>query len=995
MLPRITIGGFRGGILFILAPLCFCAPEPDRGASLLDGLPVRFEANRGQMPQEIQFLAGGPGFRLEVTAYGDTIQFRGVDGKSASIGTRLIGANRNAQVRGEEPLITRTNYFHGNSPQQWITNVPSFGRVRYSGVYSGIDLIFRGNGSKLEYDFVVAPGADASKIQLKIDGADALNTNSSGDLVAKAAGRDVLWTKPEVYQMLEGKRRPIEGRFVQTGRRRVTFRVGPYDHKQELVIDPVISFQTYFGGSGIDYPRGIARDSAGNVYIAGFTDSPNLAATQTAFQSKYHGGTGAYVDGDTFVAKLNPTATSALYVTYLGGSQDDICAGLAVDANGSAYVTGYTTSSDFPTKGGFSSKFAGAGGNPFLPGGDVFVSKLTPDGSALAYSTYLGGSMDDRGIAIAVNAAGEAYVAGATMSSNFPLGPGKSYTPGGYQGAGGSPPLCSGCAPALSWGDAFVVKLDAAGANILGGMMLGGTQDDVALAIALDPTGGVYIGGLTLSSNFPTKNAFQGSYGGANPNNEVILQFGDAFLAHLDSTLQSLTFSTYLGGSGDDAIWGMTTDGAGNVYATGLTTSANFPVTAGAYSTQYKGPANIGGRIFMLGDAFVAKFNSSGQRLFVTYLGGSDDDMGWSVALDGNGNIFVAGLTCSGDFNVPGAIISKFNGTPGGSNPLSHGFVAELSPDGSKLEFATYLGGSQTDAAVAIVTDTQGNLYVAGGTYSTDLATTPGVIQSNYGGGMSFGNFFVLFVVGDGFVTKISGFGAAAPDVKAVVNGASFVGGGVVPGEIATAFGTNLTSSSGINLTSSLPLPTTFLTDSLTVNGQPVPLFAVDNVNGQQQINFQVPWEAASGPNAMIAISNNGTASAAIAVPVLAAQPGIFNYNVGADTFGAILHASFQLVDTAHPAKAGETVLIYCTGLGAVSSPPANGAAGNGQETVTMPTVTIGGAKAIVSFSGLAPGFVGLYQINAEVPAGLTSGNQPVVVAVAGASSNSVLLPVQ
>jgi len=237
--------------------------------------------------------------------------------------------------------------------------------------------------------------------------------------------------------------------------------------------------------------------------------------------------------------------------------------------------------------------------------------------------------------------------------------------------------------------------------------------------------------------------------------------------------------------------------------------------------------------------------------------------------------------------------------------------------------------------------------------------------------------------------------GPLVPAITAVVNGASFVGGGVVPGEIATAFGTNLTSSNGINLTSGLPLPATFLTDSLTVNNRQAALFAVDNVNGQQQYNFQVPWEVANGPTVTISASNNDTSSASITVPVLAAQPGIFNYSAGGNSYGAILRANFQLANAAAPAKPGETVLIYCTGLGAVSSPPADGEPGNGQTTMATPTVTIGGTKATVSFSGLAPGFVGLYQINVEVPATLAAGNQPVVVEVSGASSNSVLLPVE
>lgn len=254
-------------------------------------------------------------------------------------------------------------------------------------------------------------------------------------------------------------------------------------------------------------------------------------------------------------------------------------------------------------------------------------------------------------------------------------------------------------------------------------------------------------------------------------------------------------------------------------------------------------------------------------------------------------------------------------------------------------------------------------------------------------------------IVGTGFHNGVqTGFlltPLSPPTVTAVVNGASFANGGVAPGEIATAFGSNLTSATGINLTSSLPLPTTFLTDSLTVDNKAVPLFAVDSVNGQEQINFQVPWEVAAGANAMIAVSNNGTAGASLSVPVLEAQPGIFNYSVGGKTFGAILHANFALANSANPAQPGETVLIYCTGLGAVESPPEDGAAGNGQHTMAMPSVTIGGTKAIVSFSGLAPGFVGLYQVNAEVPATLKSGNQPVVIEISGASSNSVLLPVQ
>jgi uncharacterized protein (TIGR03437 family) len=244
-------------------------------------------------------------------------------------------------------------------------------------------------------------------------------------------------------------------------------------------------------------------------------------------------------------------------------------------------------------------------------------------------------------------------------------------------------------------------------------------------------------------------------------------------------------------------------------------------------------------------------------------------------------------------------------------------------------------------------------------------------------------------------LSRVVTSGGGGPAISATVSGASFAGGGVAPGEIATIFGTNLTAASGINLTSGLPLATKFLNVSVMVNGTAAPLFAIDNVNGTQQINFQVPWEVAGKPNASITVVNNGSASPVVAVPVVAGHPGIFNYAAAGGNFGVILHANFQLADSAHPATAGEVVLIYCTGLGAVTNTPADGAAASGQSTKVAASVTIGGKPGTVSFSGLAPGFVGLNQINVQVPAGLTSGNQNVVVSSGGASSNTVLLPVK
>jgi uncharacterized protein (TIGR03437 family) len=310
--------------------------------------------------------------------------------------------------------------------------------------------------------------------------------------------------------------------------------------------------------------------------------------------------------------------------------------------------------------------------------------------------------------------------------------------------------------------------------------------------------------------------------------------------------------------------------------------------------------------------------------------------------------------------------------------------------------------GGQT-AQVTYAGTAQSSLYPAGGPPAL-LGVSTGLgglyqITAAIPGNLTGGSAAIVITSSGqlsqaGVTIGVGGGSVSIPVVGAVVNAASFLGGGIVPGEIATIFGTNLTNSTGINSALVLPLPAVLVNASAMINGSPVPLFSVDNVNGSQQYNFQVPWNVDPTAPATVAVSNNGVTSAGLTVPVLAAQPGIFAYQAGGNTFGAILNASFQLVDTAHPVHPGDIVIIYCTGLGAVSSPPASGAAGNGQVTQNTPTVTIGGGSAKVDFSGLAPGFVGLYQINAEVPAGLAPGNQSVVIKMLGTSSNSVLLPV-
>jgi uncharacterized protein (TIGR03437 family) len=965
--------------------------------NLIAHLPLSFEraeatAEGRAKGNDTRYVAKGAGYVLEVAARENVLTWS--DPKSnrrIRLCTKLLGTARNGRFEAVDALPSRTNYFQGTSSQSWRTNVVNYNKVRVQGVYPGVDLVFYGTAGQLEYDFVVHAGADPRAIQFEIQGADAVSVDTSGDLVLSAGGLNVRWKAPLLYQAVSGRRSRIEGGFQLRGRR-VRFGVGDYDHNRELVIDPALSYSSYLGGAGDDASRAIATDSAGNVYIAGGTTSADLAVTAAALQPSFGGETTSQYSGDAFVAKFNSSG-ALIYLTFLGGKTDDFATSIAVDAAGNAYVAGMTNSTDFPvTAGAYQKTFGGYGGNTCGRMGDAFVAKLNPTGSELIYSTYLGGQRDDAASAIAIDSTGNVYVAGSTISTDFPTTKGAYQT--SFHGLGGQEgrPSCGG-APQFNTGDAFVSKLDPTGSQLIFSTYLGGTLDDFALAIALDSEQNVYVAGSTLSYNFPVTSALQGSFHGSDPQN-VFWNFGDGFVAKLSSSGASLIYSTYLGGSGDDVITGLAAASDGTLWVTGGTTSQDFPVTKDAVQGVFAGynfvPFNIEQSV---GDAFIAHINATGTALlYSTYLGGSQNDIGEAIAVDNSGLVYVVGFTDSQNFPYTLNGLQKTLAGAGGGGPYFYtgdGFITVLDPSTPKLVYSSYFGGSLDDQLFALVLDGQGGVWATGGTASSDLPISANAAQATFGGSGKAHEW-----VGDSLLVHFTGVGSLAPTVNAVVNGASFVSGGVAPGEIATIFGANLTSSSGINLTSGLPLPSAFLNVSVSVNGSPAPLFAVDNVNGQQQINFQVPWEVASGANAMIAVTNKSVTSPAISVPVLAAQPAIFDYTVGSDTFGAILHANFQLADTAHPVQAGEVVLIYCTGLGAVASPPADGSAGDGQVTTVRPSVTIGGTAAPVSFSGLAPGFVGLYQVNARVPSGLSAGNQAVLIKMGSASSNSVLLPV-
>ena len=659
-------------------------PRPT--AAVWGELPLQFEANRGQADSRVKFLSRGRGYGLFLTSTEAILSLSEGDTGThpAVLRMSLVGANKRPNALALEELPGKANYFVGSDPAKWRSGVPTYARVKYENVYLGIDLVYYGRGGQLEYDFVVAPGADPGKIGLTFSGADRIHLDADGDLVVESAGSHVRLRRPVVYQEVDGARREVAGRFVLGSRGRVGFQVAAYDPAKTLTIDPVLVYSTYLGGSLSEFGYGIAVDSVGNAYVTGNTGSANFPTTAGTFDASLGG------DADAFVTKLNASGTALVYSTYIGGSGSDGARGIAIDSSGSAYITGQTTSSDFPTTPGALSTVKGGVTTSF-------VTKLSPDGSSLAYSTYLGGNYYELPGAIAVDASGSAYVTGKTYSADYPT------TPGAFQTvAAGAPDNTD---------EAYVTKLSPDGSALVYSTYLGGATDaESGVAIAVDSAGNAFVAGGTLSSDFPTTpGAFQ----------TTERSRGDGFLTKLNADGSALVYSTYLGGSDYDFPLGITIDPAGNAYLVGTTLSMDFPTTPGAFRAAFAGAS----------DAFVTKVNPDGTGLiFSTYLGGAATDSGYGIGVDGSGNVVVAGYTGSSNFpTTPGAISAVFKGGPS-SGPYD-AFLSKLDATGSALLYSTYLGGSGTEYLYALALDAAGSAYLTGFTSSTDFPTTPGAFD--------------------------------------------------------------------------------------------------------------------------------------------------------------------------------------------------------------------------------------------------------------------------
>ncbi|MDP9159568.1 MAG: SBBP repeat-containing protein [Acidobacteriota bacterium] len=606
-----------------------------------------------------------------------------LDGGPMVLRMRFAPDGALSQLTSHGLLPGTSNYFRGNDPKEWRTGVQSYSKVRFQNVSPGIDFVFYGTQQQIEYDIVVAPGTDPGSIKLAYDGQRNMRVDNRGNLILEAeGGGQVVQQKPFVYQLVDGTKKSVAGHYVMKGQREVGFTVGNYDHRRALILDPILSYSTYLGGSGDDAGNAIAVDSAGNAYVTGSTQSPNFP-TASPFQSAYHFNT------DAFVTKLNPAGTAFIYSTYLGGNGLDTGFGIAADSSGNAYVTGGTTSTNFPTV------------SPIQTHGGIFLTKLNPTGTALLYSTYYGGTNSEQANAIAIDSAGDAYIAGQTASTDFP-------TKSSFQSVSGGNY------------DAFVAEFNPTGTATIYSTYLGGSGRDTGQGVAVDTLGNAYVTGQTFSTNFPTHSPLQATTSG-----------DSIFVTKLSPTGNTLVYSTYFGGNAGQIGNAIAIDPSNNAYVTGTTNSGNFPLKNAFQKT--------------FGFAYVFKLNAAGNALiYSTYL----SDAGTGIAADSAGNAYVTGYTTSTTFPTKNPVQPALGG-------LNDAFLIVFNPTGTSLLYSSYLGGSNNDYGAGIALDTNGAAYVTGRTSSTNFPTkNPN--QAAFGGGQ-FDGFIsktLIFPPADLSITK-------------------------------------------------------------------------------------------------------------------------------------------------------------------------------------------------------------------------------------------------
>jgi hypothetical protein len=723
---------------------------PSQGAVLaaFSKLPLSFEPNLGQTDRRVSYLARGTGYAAFLSANETTIRLEAAPGDiarrgdpvlgtpnaatakrtaSAVVHIALAGSNPESKAEGLDPLPGRSNYLIGNDPAKWHRNVPQFAALNYTEVYAGVDLRYHGNQRQLESDYVVAPGADAHQIGLRITGAKQVTLNPSGDLVLSTAAGELTLRHPRAFQQLRDGIQPVAATYVQNGEL-VRIHLGAYDRSQPLIIDPVLAYSTYLGGTLNQFLSGIAVDTSGSAYVTGSTSSTDFPTTTGVLQTSPKNST------DTaFVTKLNASGTGLVYSTLIGGSgaQGDSASAIAVDSLGDAYIVGTSSSTDFPTTSATAYQTVNKGGGGFF-------AELAPTGASLMYSTYLSGSGKDRLQAVAVDVAGNAYITGATTSTDFPI-------------VAGTAIQTTNNAATTQTGTALVSRIDPTKVGVgslVYSTFIGGSKGESGLGVAVDVGANAYITGNTLSTDFPMHSSNAGF--------QTTLKNttgGNAFVARIDTTQPNLlVYSTFLGGGANgsgsspgEVGTGIALGPSGNAYMVGYSYATDYPLV-GALDSVSNTPNQ---------KAVVSRIDTTksgvASLVYSTYFGGTKIslsgpgpgvDLGFGIAVDPVGNMYLAGTTRSVDFPV----------TPGAPQPAIVGtqnaFVAELNPTGSAVLFGTFLGGS-IEAANSIALDhsTPANAYVAGVT-GGNFPTTAGAFQT------------VDHVTGtnnnDGFVGKLS-----------------------------------------------------------------------------------------------------------------------------------------------------------------------------------------------------------------------------------------------